>query len=165
MGIYLASYSFTRPADTTTYAANDLVANSTTAGSVVPIKLPVGRGGCSILGIYLLKSDETDVANADFDINLYSSEPTTTAGDNAAWSVASSPVAGYIGEWDLPTMVAGSDDAWTGLRVGDTGFLSPIYVYTTTGYIYGLLQADSAYGPASGEVFTCNIVYEKDRIK
>jgi hypothetical protein len=29
--------SFTRPADTTTYASGDLVANNTTAGSVVPL--------------------------------------------------------------------------------------------------------------------------------
>jgi hypothetical protein len=34
-GHALASASFTRPADTTAYASGDLVANSTTAGSVV----------------------------------------------------------------------------------------------------------------------------------
>lgn len=162
MSVYLASYSFTRPSDTTAYSIDDLVANSTTAGSVVPIKLPVGRGGCKILSMYLIKSDATDVANSDFDINLFSSEPTTTAGDNAAWSIAASPIAGYLGEWDFPTMVAGSEDAWTHLKWGDSAMPQPISVYTTTGYVYGLLQADSAYGPASAEVFTVNVIYEKN---
>ena len=35
--------SFTRPANTTQYAANDLVANSTTAGSVVPLSFPTNQ--------------------------------------------------------------------------------------------------------------------------
>lgn len=38
--------SFTRPADTTAYASGDLVANSTTAGSVVaPVVRPVHSAG------------------------------------------------------------------------------------------------------------------------
>ena len=35
--------SFTRPANTTAYTSGYLIANSTTAGSVVPLSLPVAR--------------------------------------------------------------------------------------------------------------------------
>ena len=35
------SQSFTRPGDTTPYASGDLVANSTTAGSVVPLTFTI----------------------------------------------------------------------------------------------------------------------------
>ena len=37
--------SFTRPNDAIAYASGDLVANSTTAGSVVPIPIVFGAGG------------------------------------------------------------------------------------------------------------------------
>jgi hypothetical protein len=36
----IVSARFTRPSDTTAYASGDLVANSTTAGSVVPMSFP-----------------------------------------------------------------------------------------------------------------------------
>ena len=45
--ISIATASFTRPADTTAYASGDLVANSTTAGSVIPMTFvirPENRG-------------------------------------------------------------------------------------------------------------------------
>jgi hypothetical protein len=160
-----ASASFTRPADTTAYAANDLVANSTTAGSVVPIKLPMGKGGFAIHMIQLTKTDETDVANADFDVNFYATvnAPVSAAGDNAAWSIASVPVSGYLGEWDLPTMTAASDEAQTILRTGDTGMLSPIVGYNPGSYLYAFLQADGAYSPASAEVFTLTVYYESSK--
>lgn len=35
--IFTPFYTFTRPADTTQYAAGDLIANSATAASVVPL--------------------------------------------------------------------------------------------------------------------------------
>jgi hypothetical protein len=40
--IFNNSASFTRPNDTTAFEANALVANSTTAGSVVPLAVQVG---------------------------------------------------------------------------------------------------------------------------
>jgi hypothetical protein len=41
--IAVVSASFTRPADTNAYAAGDLVANSVTAGSVIPMTFAVAR--------------------------------------------------------------------------------------------------------------------------
>lgn len=162
MKIYKTEYSFTRPADTTAYGAGDLCANSTTAGSVEPIALNVGKGGFKLLTLILYKTDATDVANSDFDLHLYCGpKPTTAAGDNAAWSKASSPVEGYLGSVDFPIMTAGSDDASTQLKIGDTGFLEPICGYSETGNIWGFLALDSAYGPASEEVFTVVAYYEK----
>lgn len=162
MTVKKASYTFTRPANTTAYGANELVANSETAGSVVPIKLPLGAGGFKIHTMILSKSDETDVANADFDLNLYATgtEPTTAAGDNAAWTVASTPFDGYLGEYDFPIMVAASDDAFTILKVGDTGMTEPIVGYIPGVYLYGFLQTDGAYSPASSETFTLTVFYE-----
>lgn len=160
--IVSVSDTFDRPPNTTTYGANDLVSNSATAASVTPLKFGVGRGGFKIHAIHMTKSDETDVANADFDLNLWTSPVTSTAGDNEAWSVAASEPTGYLGEYDLPVMIAHSTEAATHLFAGETGMsASGIPGHTSTGYIYGLIQADGAYSPASAETFTVTLVVEK----
>jgi flagellin-like hook-associated protein FlgL len=150
------SDSFTRPANTTAYSANDLVANSTTAGSVVPLSFNLGEGGSHIVGIRVEKTDETDVALADFTLNLYGSSPTVANGDNGA---ISTDIADKIATIDMQTvMVAGTDDAYVLLNYGDTGFLQGMY--TDKRVIFGLLEANAAYVPASGEVFTVYLTYE-----
>lgn len=149
------SASFTRPANTTAYADNDLVANSTTAGSVVPLAFNLGAGGSHIVGIRVEKTDQTDVVNSDFTLNLYGSSPTVANGDNGA---ISTDIADKIAIVDMQTtMTAGTDDAYVLLNYGDTGFLQGMY--TDKQVIYGLLEANAAYGPASGEVFTVYLTY------
>ena len=78
-----SSASFTRPGDTTAYASGDLVANSTTAGSVVTPVVPVSRSRrvpsaeqLRVDRIKLLKSTVT-TTNASFRVHLYKAAPTT----------------------------------------------------------------------------------------
>lgn len=161
-----ASDSFTRPADTLNYADNDLVANSTTAGSVEPLEFSIGTGegrGIEILGASLQKSG-TGVTGATFELHLFSIEPTTTAGDNAAYAFTASPVSGYLGTIVFPTMQAFSDDAHAIVNVGDqTGGINPIRVYlSSSSIIYGLIHCAAAYtDEASGETFTATIIYKQ----
>lgn len=153
-----SSYSFTRPADTTAYADNDLVANSTTAGSVVPLSWNVGRGGVKIVGLRLSKTDETDVANATFTVHFFGASPTVANGDNGAISHSLSDKFGSV---SLATMLAYTDEAAAIANGGDSILPDGLHWYTSSGLIYGLIQAEAAYSPASGEVFTTTIVYEK----
>ena len=152
------SDSFTRPADTTAYTAADLVANSVTAGSVVPLRFNVGRGGIRIVGVRLWKSDETDVTNATFSLHLFGSSPTVANGDNSAFSTNFSDRFGTVA---VATMVAATDEAYQVQNAGDTILLGGLYHYTASGLVYGLLSAVGAYTPASGEVFQCKLVYER----
>jgi hypothetical protein len=101
------------------------------------------------------KTDQTDVVNSDFTLNLYGSSPTVANGDNGA---ISTDIADKIAIVDMQTtMTAGTDDAYVLLNYGDTGFLQGMY--TDKQVIYGLLEANAAYGPASGEVFTVYLTY------
>lgn len=157
------SYSFTRPSDTTAYADEDLVANSTTAGSVVPMSFPIGVAngrGVKIVGLTILKSDGTDVANATFSVRLYGSSPTVANGDNGA---ISTDVAGYIGEISPAIMLAYTDDAKTQIYAGAvSGGFNPLYHYLrSSSTIYGLLKAEAAYTPASAETFTVTLLIEQ----
>lgn len=154
--IRLCKYSFTRPDNTTAYADNDLVANDVDAADVVPMQFQVGLGGGRVVAIRIEKSDASDVANADFSLRLFDSSPTVTNGDNGA---IAHNVAGHIKTIDVGAMVAGSDDAYVNIHQGETGFEGGCFVASSI--VYGLLEANAAYGPASEEVFTVYLYVEK----
>ena len=155
------SANFTRPSDTTQYASADLVANSVTAGSVVPMSWSVRRGAGWVRRARLKKS-ATSVTAASFRLHLYSASPTIANGDNGAWSTTQS---GYLGS--LSGDMSGANgrvfsDSATVVMTPDLG--SEINLALVTGatgttppVIYGLLEARGTYTPASAEVFTAEL--------
>ncbi len=156
----IAAPTFTRPSDTTQYAAGDLVANSTTAGSVVPLVFAIPRGlgkNLKFIGVKMTKSDGADITGAVFRTWLFSASPTVTNGDNGAiagdWAAA-----GYIGRLQGGTMLLG-DDAVDATYV-DVNAQVYHYLGTET-LIYGLIEATGTYTPASAETFTPSIVLEQ----
>jgi len=149
--------NFTRPADTTAYASGDLVANSTTAGSVVPLKFQIDQVSANgkVRRARIAKSNAT-VTNAQFRLHLYSTAPTCANGDNGAWSTTTS---GYLGSLSLSAAMGraftdGAEDIATpdaGTEVIFDALPGPGAV------IYGLLEARAAYTPANAEVFTVTL--------
>lgn len=150
--ISTVSASFTRPADTTAYASGDLVANSTTAGSVVPMTFslaPLANGGM-IRRVRICKTG-TSVTSASFRLHLYTSSSITCAnGDNGAWSTDQS--ANYVGAFDVTV-----DKAFTDGAAGNGVPLSGSEVNFARTTYYGLLEARGAYTPTSAEVFSINL--------
>lgn len=150
--ISIATASFTRPADTTAYASGDLVANSTTAGSVVPLTFtirPEARG--SMIRRVRIKKSGTSVSSASFRVHFYETGTITCAnGDNGAWSTNS--MATYVGAMDVTVDRAFTDGAF-GLGAPITGS----EINYDIGTIWALIEARGAYTPASGEVFTVEI--------
>ena len=145
------SANFTRPADTTAYASGDLVANSTTAGSVVPLSWTAARIGAGSFMVRRarLKKSTTSVTNASFRLHLYAASPTCTNGDNGAWLTTEST---YLGAIDI-TIDKAFSDAASGIGAPNTG--SEISVELSSGQtIYGLIEARGAYTPGNAEVFT-----------
>lgn len=142
----------TRPNDTTAYAAADLLANSTTAGSVVPASASVAKAtdqSFTILRCRLKKSG-TVITNAIFKVHCYRSSPTVTNGDNAAWLSTES---GYMGCFDV-TIDKAFSDASEGVGYPDKG--TAIIGIPTSGAatIYYLIEVRAAYTPIANEVFT-----------
>ena len=148
--------TITRPADTTAYADKDLVANSTSAGSVVAPSFTAARtvaGGGYVVGARIQKSTNV-VTNAAFRLHLFSVVPTfTSAGDNSALATVVVALAkGYLGYVDVTAMVGFSDVAWgVGAIDNSRGKLPFIAVAQT---LYGVLEAKAAYTPGDSEVFT-----------
>jgi len=148
--------SFTRPNDTTAYADTDLVANSTTAGSVTPMKFQGFSGGWRIVNARVSKTDETDVANATFTLHIYGSSPTVANGDNGALSTN---LVDKLGTIPFAIMTAFTDEGASVANVGSTPL--PEGIYGTSQVFYGLLEAKAAYSPAAQEVFTVTLYLEK----
>lgn len=149
------SASFTRPADTTAYASGDLIANSTTAGSVVPMQFTVAREAAGSFMIRRVKIATTNASalNAQKRLHLYSAAPTPANGDNGAFST--SGAATYLGAFDV-TIDRSFTDGACGFGVPVNG--SDIVVKLAAGQIiYGLLEARSAITPASGSTITTTL--------
>ena len=151
------SVNFNRPADTTAYASGDIVANSTTAGSVAALEFTVARivGGTGMIRRAKLRKSNTNVTNAQFRLHLFSAAPTvTTAGDNSAFASNVAGVAGYLGSFDF-TLAAIVNDGPHAIALPNVG--SEINFVATAQKVYGLLEARAAYTPASGETFTVEL--------
>ena len=145
--INYAQASFTRPADTTPYQATDLVANSTTAGSVVPLPLVANVSNPFWLRGLTLRHSQASVANSNFRVWLMNASPTVTNGDNGA--IAGPFLATVLNEpilIDVEALLTGGGAIGTSLF--DAGMLRVLPS------MYALIEARAAYTPASGEVFT-----------
>lgn len=156
---FIESTQFTRPANTTAYAAGDLVANSVTAGNVVPLSWTIpGNMSFEIAGILLRKSTTT-VTNAQFSCNLFKTIPTfQTSGDNDPLTTVLIGMANWVGVFSGTMLSAGSDGAAVELKPVSTA-LTPYSPNMLTGRIlYGVLEARAAYAPGDSEAFNAALI-------
>jgi hypothetical protein len=151
---YNQSISFTRPGDTTPYASGDLVANSVTAGSVVPMTFTVGTtalGTQFTLSRIELRKNGTSITTANFRVHLYSTtSPTVSNGDNAAFLTTGT--ANYLGKFDVTI-----DQAFTDGAAGFVATGANNIVLDSSQFIYALIEARAAYTPANAEIFTLKL--------
>lgn len=154
LGVVITSNTITRPADTTAYAVGDLVANSTTAGSVTPFTfasaVDADTGSYGRVDRIRIYKSGTSVTNASFRVHLYNATPASiTNGDNGAWLTND---AGYIGAFDATVDRVFNDGAeGAGVPLVGGGVIFSIPAGTT---LYALLEARGAYTPGNAETFT-----------
>ena len=142
----------TRPADTVPYTAADVIANSTTAGSVTYPTIAAARGN-DVAGTVLrlrLKKSGTTLTNAIFRVHLYNAQPSVTNGDNGVWLTTT---AGYVGAFDV-TMTQSFSDGAMGIGTPTAGSGVNFAPATGTQNLYYLIEARAAYTPGSAEAFT-----------
>lgn len=146
------SASITRPNDTTAYDPGDLVANSTTAGSVVPLRWDFNAiPTYALIRRVLVTRSNTTAAGAPFRLFLFNAAPTVANGDNGAFS-------GAFGQTITATFtgtvnIGGNTNGRFGVLTPESGFAPAVL----SGSIWGLLTADGAYTPTANEVFTLRL--------
>jgi hypothetical protein len=155
-----------RPSDTTQYAALDLVANSTTTGSVINriFTFDVFPGQLELKRCTMMKTD-TDIVTAGFNLHLFDVAPTySVSGDNGAMSANTTVTLGsYLGTMLIASMVATKSHAiGQGIPlVGEGIRWRPTHtVGQQTVDLYGVLSTVSTYTPSSAG--TTQITIEGD---
>lgn len=151
--------SFTRPSDTTAYTATDLVANSTTAGSVTPMQWSLQRlptGGGNVIAARIAKS-ATSATAATFNVHLFSAAPVVTNGDNGTFAISTAQ--SYLGKIAVD-MSTGGQAGTAYLAKSSAAVAIGLDTTQLSGSIYGLLEAAGTYTPASGEVFNVTLTIE-----
>lgn len=161
-GLLTVTASFSRPADTTTYAAGDLVANSTTAGSVAPAEL-VGAARAAGEAIRVerirLRKSGANLTNAAFRVHLFTKPPSVTVGDNGVFGAAGvlsvADIEGHVGAMDVIMDTAGAIGArGLGVPMAGAGITcEPAGGAGVETSLWVLIEARAAYAPGSGETF------------
>lgn len=168
--------SFSRPADATAYAAGDIIANSATAGLVVPLTftadVPTGRiTGCSC--VVTPASSSLVITALDFDLLLFPAGlalPFADAGypaDNAAMAITAAAMRELVGVFTF------SAAAWRNpagaLTAGASGYqaVAPAaraWYPLTKQALVGVVQAKGAWTPlavVNQFDFALDIAYEQ----
>lgn len=151
--IIASETSFTRPSDTTTYAAGDVVCNSTSAPTVLTFANTArlsGLGGI-IQSAQLILSTRATLAGV-FELWLFDTTVTAT-NDNTAWNISDAQLATAIGCVNFSVRVDG--DASSNCIYAPTN-IGLAYKCAATS-LFGVLIARNAYVPANAESFTIRL--------
>lgn len=152
-----SSANFTRPSDTTAYAANDAVNNSTSSPTVMTftgMARATGAGGI-ITGATLHIGDKPSTIG-DFHLWLFDTSPTMN-NDNAAFAPDSGDLANVTAI--IPFLASSVSDG-TGMRVYFAGGPIP-YRCAATG-LYGALQTRTGFTPISACTFRVKLHFTKE---
>lgn len=166
--ILTSEATFTRPNDTTAYAANDQVNNNTAAASVAPLSwtdaIPLTGGVVPpfrFVGARIRKSG-TGVTNPSFRLHLYSATPTiATAGDNSTFANVTGRTV-WLATLSATILTPHADGGIIHAVPAENGAY-PIWQpggETARYTVYGMLEAAAAYTPAAQEVFGVKLLVE-----
>lgn len=151
--------SFTRPLDTTAYAAGDAVSDSTsTPSSFAFANAARVAAGSGVIVAAKLTKNSTATAGASFRLWIFESAP-TYVNDNAAMAILWANRAVRRGYIDFSSPVVGSDCCE---YYGSPNQQMTFKLGNGVTSLYFLLQATGAYTPASGEQFSAEISILQD---
>lgn len=159
--VVVTAPTMTRPANTTQYSTGDLVANSTTAGSVVPLEFDVG-GGSGMVRKIRIRTNRTSggTTSAVFRVYLFRTAPTVAGGDNAAFNPANAD--NFLDAMDVVVNEQFSDGAANSSNgaAGEINYSLP----SGSTKLFGLVRAGAGYTPASAEQISVALEVLKDAV-
>ena len=153
---------FRRPANTTQYAAGDLVANSDAAAGFTPMEFDLGNVTSGVIGFVRMFKSGSTATLATFSLHLFTKMPVVTSGgDNEALTID--------GSRDLIGTIACDMSTGSFTYGGDLSKRFQVLQGTNPSLfafdlgsirnpkLYGLLEATAAYTPASAEEFMATL--------
>lgn len=152
-GLALVTSSFTRPGDTTAYAAGDAIATSTSAPTMPSITIARNASGTGYTARLILQTNQVTCV-APMRVRFYSANTGQNDVDNAPLLIKDADSAIYLGYVDFPafTTEAGSDTTEA------YGSVSIPFVADASLKVYWRPQTRIAFTPASGQKFTLTAI-------
>lgn len=149
MTIRVSEASVTRPANTTTYTAGDVVGDPA-AGAGEALEFFSDQSG--IVRNALLVDSAAETTKPDIDLLLFDAKPTIAA-DNAAFAVTDAQMERLVGVVSF----AGSSFKTGASGNGAIQVTGLDIAYSANKKLYGVLVARNAYIPISAEKFTVRL--------
>lgn len=150
-----------RPADTTTYAAGDVVADSTSTPTIIKFRSAAqGNGAPSIIQHAILVDSASVATKPDLELWLFDTT-ITMDNDNAVFTPTDAELLTLIGVIAFPVADFKVGDATVGAggnaicEARNLGI--PFNTAIADNDIYGVLVVRNAYVPVSGETFTVRL--------
>lgn len=156
----------TRPADTTAYAAEDVISESTTAGTVWTFSDVVGFGGRGGLITKAIVQTDEGALTPQLSLLLFNAAPTTAnLNDNAANTAPDyDDVGKFVGVIDFPAMTdLGGDSSWAVASLSADNDLPLAFKCADADVnLYGILVAQGALTPVSTQKVTITLQTKVD---
>lgn len=161
------SASFTRPSDTTAYAAGDVVGPVTTPACQAFPGAAVGNGGSGqILGAFL-ETDIATVTNGTFRVHVWNTT-LVPAADNSPLITQHAQIGYFQGSFDFNILVAENASAAASvaqLRASfdvDNGLPMNYVCAAGDSGLYVVITALAAFTPKSAGVFNLSLLVQQD---
>ena len=151
------SAGFTRPANTTAYAAGDVVSNSTSAPAIMAFNgAAKERGAMGIINHAVLIDSESVATKPDLELWLLDTT-ITMDNDNAAFTPTDVELLTLVGVIPFPTgnFKVGTASGNSMCQADNLGL--PFNASFSENTLYGVLVVRNAYVPVSGETFTIRL--------
>lgn len=152
--------SYTRPANTTQYTANDAIANSTTAPVVLTFdNAALGGGGSGIIHTIEIVDSANQATKPQIRLWLFDTSP-TAVNDADPFTISDAEHATALpnGIQDFTSWLEGDKTAGTGnCSSHATSLAIPFKCTSNSDSLYGLLEVRNTYTPTSAEVFTVRL--------
>lgn len=148
--------TLTMTSATTAYTANQIIATSATAGSIVNPSFAIlnSAGGAAISRLRLSVNDATSTAwgAQTIQVDLWSTTPTWTNGDRAAWALATG-AAGHLGSFSC-TMSAVNGDGVYAECSPSVGNFAGVKLASGTSIFWSLKATTGSGVTGASKVFT-----------
>lgn len=151
--------AITRAANTTAYAANEIICASTVSDcSPIQVTIAGANAATGTMGRVLLVKNGSGLTNATFTIYFFSAAPTLTGVHDASAYVGPiyDDIFNYLGSYTCNAMQATNDSAAAFSECVPTAPQGWMQYQTLSGeeYVDAVIVATGAYTPANGETFT-----------
>lgn len=157
---------FTRPSDTTQYAAGDVVGPVTTPAAMSFPAAARGNGGSGRIVELMLAFDLETITTATFRLHFFNAV-LTPAADNAAFAGVATNPASYLGYIDPPILVTQAGGTLGQIRhsagVSTTSAMPFHYQCADAGSgLWVVITALGTYTPKSAGIVRLSLVVERD---